>query len=163
MAVVLVAPLKTADDAPRTRVEQQLRRVETMALIRRMGPVGAQTINLTLGHARDEAVEDTVVRTVQPIAAGLHLGLLVKEAQFDGLRMLGEHREVHAAIARMRPHGEAAALFWRPGCPAHANSALTSINVPRGGRVSSRLAIWPCAPTPAEARGTPAFPTPDPP
>ncbi len=138
VAMVLGLPAEVADDLPRMRVQQQLVRIEAMALLRRIGPVGAQAIDEAGADVGQEAVKDAIVRAVQGIARDLALASGVEDAEFDPLGMLGEDGEVHATIAGLRAQRFVAA-FVQDFRESHGERKT----VASGGRVSS---IWPlCA------------------
>src|SRR6202012_5417095 len=60
VAVAGVVPLDLAGVSPRVRVEQQLVRIEAVALLRRVGTVDAVAVNLSWLQILDIAVEDLV-------------------------------------------------------------------------------------------------------
>mmetsp|Transcript_21539 Transcript_21539/g.83730 ORF Transcript_21539/g.83730 Transcript_21539/m.83730 type:complete len:418 (-) Transcript_21539:1647-2900(-) len=165
IAVVLGAPAEVADDLARIGVQQQLVRVEAVALFRRIRAVRPEAVHEPRPDARQEAVPYAVLRTVECVATQLALAFAVEHAQFDARRVLTEHGEVHAAIAgqrteRLVPAGLEIGQMSH-GRPTQVGVQIgTKNNVASGGRliVMDRrrpCAGWACTGRPAAATPLP--------
>src|SRR5215207_9060933 len=80
----------------RVRVEKELVAIETVALGRRVRTVDAETVKLAGPQVPDIAVKYTIRVFGQPHPCGLENAVSVEQTDLDGLRVLGENREVHA-------------------------------------------------------------------
>ncbi len=98
VAVVLGAPGEAADDLARIRVEQQLVRIEAMAVLGLIRPMRAQAVDQAGADAFEETVEDAVVRAVQRVALQFARAAGVEHAEFDLGGVVGEDGEVDAAV-----------------------------------------------------------------
>ena len=111
VAVVLRQPLVLAYDLARTGVEQQLVRVEAVALLRRVGAMGPQAVDQPRPGAGQKAMPQAVVRAMQRIAAQFTHAVGIEQAQLQHGRVLREDAEVDAAMAGQRAHG--LGLAWQ--------------------------------------------------
>ena len=84
-------------------VDQQLVRVEAVAVLRVVGAVDAVAVELPGPHVGQIAVPDLVGVFGQRDAVGLAPALLVEEAQLDLGGIGGEQREIDAAAIPRRP------------------------------------------------------------
>ena len=146
VAVVLRPPDVGADDLARPRVQQQLVRVEAVALLGCIGTMRTQAVDQARPGAREEAVEDAVVRAVQgqPLQFGVAIG--AEQAEFDARGVFAEDDDVHAAVARHGTEGLVAAFvqgigehFW------HRHHAGARNRVASGGSVRASDCARPCA------------------
>jgi hypothetical protein len=96
---VLVAPCEGADDLARVRVEQQLVRVEALAMLRVPRPVRAQAVHEPRRGAGHEAVPHVAAVPRQRNSCDLVLAALVVQAQLDGVRVRRAHGHVDAGLA----------------------------------------------------------------
>ena len=86
------SPLDLAGDGTRVRVEQQLRRVAAVALVRRPRAVDAEAVALAGAHPRHVAVPAMTGR-FREVDVGL-VALVVEQASSTRVGDFGEEREV---------------------------------------------------------------------
>jgi hypothetical protein len=96
--------------------------------------MGAQAINQPRPQPWQKAVPQTVLRSVQVVAAQLARSTRIKYAHLDALGVVGEHRKVHTAVAGLGAQGLDAAWVHGGG---QMGQHGTRNNVARGGRFSS--------------------------
>ncbi len=102
------------------RVDQELGRVEAMAVPRIVGAVRPQSVPGARAEARDEAVEHVAGALRQRDALDLGLARRVEQAQLDGARVRGEDRDVGPARQERDPER----LGTTGGEGAHGGSRL---------------------------------------
>ena len=142
-------------DRLRVRVDEELRRVEAVALLRRPRPVHPIAVPLTGPDPGDVAVP-VVRRPLGQLDAGL-AALVVEQAELDPLRVLREEGEVRSAPVPRRPQRKGPTRP-RAGHPASGTSHTT----PSAGSVTSPEYGWSCHGV-ASAATRPRLPTPEPP
>ncbi len=91
-----VGPAHIAAHGAGVRVQQQLVGIEPVPLLRSVGTVGPVAVEHPRKAVRQVAVPDLVGPFGQRITADLTAASRIEQAEFDLLRMGGEHREVHA-------------------------------------------------------------------
>ncbi len=100
-------------------IEEQFRRIETMAFIRRMRPFHAQGVHLPRLQPGKKAMPDMVGAFRQPDPGHLRSLGMIEEADIDRRGMLGEDRELYSPSIPMRPEGIRATGFhakiWHRG------------------------------------------------
>ncbi len=96
IAEVRIAPGERPDDRLRIGIEQQLLRVEAMAVLRLVRAVHAIAVQLPRPRLGQVAVPDLVRLLAQRDALQLAPPAAIEQAQLDAFRMLGEQREVDA-------------------------------------------------------------------
>jgi Zn-dependent alcohol dehydrogenase len=104
-------------------VDQQLRRVEAMPLLRRPGAVGAQAVAGADTDAADRAVENVKAPRRQQDALELGLARLIEEAKLNRGRVGREDGDVDA-VFRHR-HAERLGTAGGQEMLRHARSAST--------------------------------------
>jgi hypothetical protein len=87
-------PVEATEDRLRIRVEQQLVRVEAMAVSRIVRPVHTVPVEATRAGVRQKSVPDLIGELRQFDALDLALAALVKQAQLDLGRSGGKQREI---------------------------------------------------------------------
>ncbi len=93
-----------AIERARVGIDEELRRIEAVAVARVVRAVRAQTVAVARGDPGHEAVEDVAGALGQRDARALGRSRRVEQAQFDGRRVRRHHRDVRA-VARER-HAE---------------------------------------------------------
>ncbi len=118
------------------RVDQELRRVEAVAVAGVVRPVDAVAVALARSDARHVAVpvEGRALGQLDPC---LDVPL-VEQAELDPLRVLREDREVRAAAVPRRSEWE------RPARPDGHRASGTSQTTPSGGSVTGAEYGWSC-------------------
>ena len=136
VAMVFGLPAETAENLTRIGVEQQFMRVETVALHRLIRSMGAQAVDQPRAQARQETVEDAVMRAMQRVATQLTCARSIENAQLDDLSMFGKYGEIDTPIARHRTQRFMPAFLQFFGQQIHRAQAGTRKIVAKGGRVS---------------------------
>ena len=95
-AQVIVAPLEAADDFARPRVEQQLVRIEAMAMVGPPWTLCPQSVDQSRSGPGQVAVPDVAGVAGQRDPLQFMFAPRVEQAQFDALRVRREHGEVDA-------------------------------------------------------------------
>ena len=131
-----------AIERQRIRIDEQFRRIEAMAGVRRIGSIGAKAIALAFFEALDIAVKNVAAARGQFYAGDLFVGV-IEETKLDRLGVSGKHRDIRAARVRRdaerlrRAIGEAAAhapALPSPSCPRLSRASTRS----RSGDIMSR-------------------------
>src|SRR4029078_2112101 len=91
-----------ADDRFRVRIEQQLLRIEAMALLRLIRTVHAIAVELAGPRFGQVAMTDVIGLLAQRDALQLAPPAIIEQAQLDAFRMLREQREVDALAVPRR-------------------------------------------------------------
>ncbi len=153
-----VVPVDLAGEAARVGVHEELRRVEPVALPRRVGAVHAVAVARAGPGAGDAAVPDVAGAAGEPDPLALARGLAVRaveQAEVDRGGVLAEEPEVGAIPVAgdaerrrvgLRGDGRRAHVAWRKS------------TTPSGGRVRRSEHGWPCAGT-GSAHTPPPLPT----
>src|SRR4029079_1785453 len=89
-----IAPRERADDRLRVRIEQQLLRIEAMALLRLIRTVHAIAVELAGPRFGQVAMPDLIGLLAQRDALQLAPPAIIEQAQLDAIRKLREQREV---------------------------------------------------------------------
>ena len=87
-------PFQLAEMAPCVGVEQQLVRIEAVALVRLVGSMHAIAVDCSRRDPGQIAMPDLIGVFRQVDADGLTLALLVEQADLDSVRMRREQREI---------------------------------------------------------------------
>ena len=86
-----------AVERARVRIDEELRRIETVAVSWVVRPVRAQPVAATCIDVRDEPVEDVARALGQRDALQFALPRRIEQTQFNRRRMSGKHGDVDAA------------------------------------------------------------------
>ena len=133
---VAAVPAELADDLAGPGVQQQLVRVEGVALFGGPGAVGAKAVDQPGPGAGQQPVEHIAAARGQAGAGQRLLAFGVEQAQVDGLRVRGEDGEVHAVRPDAGAHRPGAAGLQPQGF--HCRKTVAS-----GGSVSSTESALP--------------------
>ena len=101
----------------RVGVDEQLRRIEPMAVRRVIGPVGAQAVAGARPEPGDEAAEDVAFLARQHEAGGFLFAPLVEQAEHDALGVVRDDGDVDAGL--LNRHAERlgrARRTWQDAC-----------------------------------------------
>ena len=128
-----VGPFQLAGEAPRIGVEQQLVRIEAIAALRLVGPVGTIAVEQPDLRVRQIAVPDFIGAFRQRERRDLPLAGRVEQAEIDALRMRREHREIGAEPVPGRARADRA-------IPARAGPDRQPFISPRAAASRSRAA-----------------------
>src|SRR5680860_1353653 len=116
------------------RIEQELVAIESVAVLRCVGPMHAVAVVLARREARHIAVPNLVGVFGQGDARRLRAGL-VEQAEIHAGRVRGEQRKVDAAAVR-----GGAEWPWVPRIELHRRQSSSSSAVPSMGSTNSRAA-----------------------
>ena len=103
VAVEGFVPADAADDLPRIRIDQELMRIEAVAVLRLIRAVHPVAVELARTGIRQIAVKDMIGTARQPDAVRLAASGGIVEAEVDLCRVLGEQGEIHPASVPRRP------------------------------------------------------------
>ena len=136
-----LVPLEAADDLAGVRVEQQLGRVEAVALLRLPRAACAQPVQQARLGIGQVAMPDLLRAAGQGGAGELLPAGLVEQAEVDAVGMLGENSEIDAVAVPgpVGPQRPGAARLQRPHQAVHSRKTVAS-----GGSVSSTECCRPC-------------------
>ena len=113
-------------------VQQQLVRVEAVAIFRRIGAMGTKAVALPRPHPVHPHVPDIAIPFAKQHPGHFLAAILGKQAQFDQMGMRRKHREIDASGIDAGPH--------RPGPPRslfHARRTARQIAADQGHPFSS--------------------------
>jgi hypothetical protein len=102
IAVNRVGPAQLSGQAPGVGVQQQLVRIEPVALFRRIGAIGAEAVELAGASMRQIAVPDLVGAFRQRIARQLLAARGVEQAEVHAFGIGREHRKIDAQTVKGR-------------------------------------------------------------
>ncbi|MET3823440.1 hypothetical protein ABID76_006166 [Burkholderia ambifaria] len=131
-----VGPAELADQLARVRVEQQLGRVEAMAVLRLVRAIRTKAVHGARMRVRQVAVPHLVGAFGQVEAREFLAAGRVEHAQLDALRMRGKHREV-GAKAVPRGAERIAAAGFETGRQGGRHGGIVSVSRAPGVRPGS--------------------------
>ena len=120
------------------RIEQELVRIEAVALARRKRPMCPEAVACAWHHARDMAVEHIASALRQDEARDLAV-IRAEQAQHDRCRMGGEHRDIDAVAAERDAErlGRASGELQFNGC--HYRTGAIAVSSPAIRRIGKGI------------------------